>query len=335
MEAKTKKENRIEDRPENGRNDRVDGRLIIIAGPTAVGKTKTAVELARLLDSEVVSADSMQIYRGMDIGTAKVTKEEMQGVPHHLIDVMDPRENYNVIRFCEMAAAAIGEIHSRGKIPVLCGGTGFYIQALLYGIDFPEEPEDAGLRRELHRLAEEKGPEAVWQQLKQADPEYAQMVPPENIVKCIRALEFYRYHGEKLSEHNRRELAGRTPRYDARLFVLYDEREALFERVSRRVDRMMEQGLLQETERLLASGIDRTGTAMQAIGYRQLAEYLDGSVSLEQAVENIKTATRRYAKRQLVWFRREPDAVWVHVGKEDPVERIRRELEKPDAGKII
>ena len=314
METKTKNENRIENR------------LIIIAGPTAVGKTKTAVELAKLLDSEVVSADSMQIYRGMDIGTAKVTKEEMQGIPHHLIDVMEPGENYNVIRFCEMAAAAIDEIHSRGKIPVLCGGTGFYIQALLYGIDFPEEPEDDSIRRELHRLAEEKGPEAVWQELEQVDPEYAQMVPPENVVKCIRGLEFYRYHGEKLSEHNRKEMAGRTPRYDAKLFVLYDEREALFDRINRRVDRMMEEGLLEETRRLLDAGIDRQGTAMQAIGYRQLAEYLDGEVSPDRAVENIKTASRRYAKRQLVWFRREPEAIWVHVGKEDPVERIRREL---------
>jgi len=306
----------------NSREEKKENRLIIIAGPTAVGKTKTAVELAKLLDSEVVSADSMQIYRGMDIGTAKVTKEEMQGIPHHLIDVMDPGEDYNVIRFCEMAKTAVEEIQSRGKIPVLCGGTGFYIQALLYGIEFPEEPEDDSIRKELHRLAEEKGPEAVWEELRKVDPEYAEEVPAENVVKCIRGLEFFRFHGEKLSEHNKKAMENRKPQYDAKLFVLYDEREALFDRINNRVDSMMKAGLLEETKKLLATGIDRKQTAMQAIGYRQLAEYLDGDVNLPQAVENIKTASRRYAKRQLVWFKREPEAVWVHVGKEDPIERI-------------
>jgi len=308
---------------ENGK----ENRLIIIAGPTAVGKTKTSVELAKLLGTEVVSADSMQVYRGMDIGTAKVTKEEMQGIPHALIDVLDPSEEFHVIRFCEMAKAEIDRIHRKGKIPILCGGTGFYIQALLYGIEFPEEEEDSAFREEMHRQAEENGPETVWEQLRDIDPEYAALVPAENVVKCIRGLEFFRMHGVKLSEHNRLERERKVqPVYDAKLFVLYDEREALNTRIHARVDRMMEDGLLGETEKLLAAGIPETATSMQAIGYRQLADALHGKMSVAEAVEKIRTSTRRYAKRQVVWFKREPDAVWIHVGKTDPVKEIKEHL---------
>jgi len=308
-----------------------ENRLIVIAGPTAVGKTKTAVELAGHLDTEVVSADSMQVYRGMDVGTAKVTEEERQGIPHALIDVLDPSEEFNVIRFCQMAKAEIDRIQSAGKIPILCGGTGFYIQALLYGIDFPEEEEDPAFREEMHGLAKEKGPEAVWEELKKIDPEYAAQIPAGNTVKCIRGLEFYRMHGKKLSEHNRQEALRREhPVYDSRLFVLYDDREALFGRIHERVDRMMADGLLAETEKLLAAGIPRTATSMQAIGYRQLAEALSGECSVAEAVENIKTASRRYAKRQIVWFKREPEAVWIHVGKTEPVSEIETYLRMRD-----
>lgn len=308
---------------ENG----TENRLIVIAGPTAVGKTKTAVELAKLLDTEVVSADSMQVYRGMDVGTAKVTEEERQGVPHALINVLDPSEEFNVIRFLEMAKAEIDRIHQKGKIPILCGGTGFYIQALLYGIEFPGEEEDSSFRAEMHRLADEQGPEAVWLRLKEADPEYAEQIPAENVVKCIRGLEFFRSHGVKLSEHNRLESERKAhPVYDTKLFVLYDEREALNERIHRRVDRMMEGGLPEETQKLLAMGIPGSATSMQAIGYRQLADFLSGQMTLDEAVEKIKTASRRYAKRQIVWFKREPEAVWIHVGKTDPVKTIREHL---------
>ena len=300
-----------------------ENRIIIIAGPTAVGKTAAAVRLAKMLDTEIISADSMQVYRGMNIGTAKATAEEMAGVPHNLIDVVDFGEDYNVTRFQEMAAKETERIQKKGKIPVICGGTGFYIQALLYGMKFLEEERDREFREKLFQKAEKEGSRAVWQELEQTDPEYAAAVAPENLLKCIRALEFIHLHGIKFSDYNRQQTKRReNPVYDAKLFVLYDERKTIFEKIDRRVDRMMEQGLLEETEALIRQGARKESTAMQAIGYRQLIEYIGGNKSLPEAIEEIKVLTHRYAKRQIVWFKREPSAIWIHTGLKEPVAEI-------------
>lgn len=302
-------------------------RMIIIAGPTAVGKSAAAVELALQLNTEIVSADSMQIYQGMDVGTAKITKEEMKGVRHHLIDCVDPHENYDVVRFKEMAKKACADITERGMIPVICGGTGFYIQALLYDIDFTEEEGLPEYRNELFRISEEKGADYLHEMLRNTDPEAAEKIPENNVKRTVRALEFYKIHGRRISEHNEEEESRKdTPAYDSRLFVLYDDRERLYERINRRVDIMLENGFLDEVINLSEAGVDPQGTAMQAIGYKQLYEYLQGKCSYEEAVCRIKTISRRYAKKQLTWFRREKNAVWIDAGKGDTVNEIRKHL---------
>jgi len=305
-----------------------ENRIIVITGPTAVGKTSAAVKLARQLGTEVISADSMQVYRGMDIGTAKVTAEEMDGVPHSLIDCMDPSEDYNVAAFQKMARSQIERIHSEGKIPIVCGGTGFYIQALLYDIDFQNEREDHSVRQRLEKQAESEGIDSIYEELKRIDPEYALVTPKENLKRCIRAIEYYRTHGEKFSEHNRAEYLKRNHSiYDAKIFVLYDEREKLRERIDQRVDRMMEAGLEEEVRRLIDSGVPAKATSMQGIGYKQLLEYFSGKVSLSEAVDRIKIDSRHYAKRQLVWFKtQEKDAIWIDAGKGNTVEQIKQYL---------
>ena len=296
--------------------------LIIIAGPTAVGKSDLAVTFAKEFGGEVISADSMQVYRGLDIGSAKITPEEMQGVPHHLIDVLDPKEPFNVAVFQRLAKDALTEIYSRGRIPVICGGTGFYIQSVLYDIDFTENPADLSVRNALMKTAEEEGAEAIREKLLKIDPESAAGIDGNNVKRMIRAIEYYEMTGEKISVHNARERAKESP-YDSHFYVLTMDRERLYERIDARVDRMMEAGLLQETEKLKNCGCTREMTSMQGLGYKQLYRYLEGECSLPEAVESIKIETRHFAKRQLTWFRREKAVRWIDVEKEQAIDVLR------------
>lgn len=284
--------------------------LIILTGPTAVGKTAASIGLAKAVNGEIISADSMQVYRTMDIGSAKITPEEMDGVPHHLVDVLEPEEEFNVVRFQQMAKNVMEGIYKRGRTPVIVGGTGFYIQAVLYDIDFTENDGNPAYRRELEHTAADKGPEYLHQQLEKIDPRSAEEIHAHNVKKVIRALEFYHQTGQKISEHNARERERSSP-YDSAYFVLTDDRAALYDRIDRRVDLMMEQGLLDEVRRLKERGVKRESTAMQGLGYKELLAYLDGEYPLEEAVRIIKRDTRHFAKRQLTWFRRERDVIWI------------------------
>ena len=284
--------------------------LIILTGPTAVGKTAASIGLAKAVNGEIISADSMQVYRTMDIGSAKITPEEMDGVPHHLVDVLEPEEEFNVVRFQQMAKDAMEGIYKRGRIPVIVGGTGFYIQAVLYDIDFTENDGNPTYRRELEQAAAEKGPEYLHEQLEKIDPRSAEEIHAHNVKKVIRALEFYHQTGQKISEHNAREREKSSP-YDSAYFVLTDDRAALYDRIDRRVDLMMELGLLDEVRRLKKRGVKRESTAMQGLGYKELLAYLDGEYPLDEAVRIIKRDTRHFAKRQLTWFRRERDVIWI------------------------
>ena len=288
--------------------------LLIIAGPTATGKSASAVELALRMGGEVISADSMQVYRGMDIGSAKVTGEEMRGVPHHLIDCVDPDETWNVVRFKEQASLAVRDIADRGKLPIVCGGTGFYIQALLYDIDFTQMEENAPLRKRLSDMAAEKGPEAVHALLAQRDPASAAAIHPGNVKRVIRALEFIEESGRSIAAHNA-EQREKQSAYHSVFFVLTMDRAKLYERIDRRVDIMMQQGLLEEVTRLRDMGIARDSTAMQGIGYKQIYGFLEGEYDLEEAVRLIKRDTRHFAKRQLTWFRREKEVLWVDTDR--------------------
>ena len=284
--------------------------LIILTGPTAVGKTAASIGLAKAVGGEIISADSMQVYRQMDIGSAKITKDEMQGIPHYLVDVLDPEEAFNVVRFQELAKEAMEEIFRNGHIPIVVGGTGFYIQALLYDIDFTENDSDLSFREELEKKAGEEGAESLHALLEKADPQAAAQIHPHNVKRVIRALEFNRKTGQKISEHNEKERQKESP-YNFAYFVLTDDRKALYERIDRRVDKMMEQGLLEEVRRLKDRGLPRDSVSMQGLGYKELFAYLEGEYPLEEAVRIIKRDTRHFAKRQLTWFRRERDVVWI------------------------
>lgn len=293
--------------------------MIILAGPTAVGKTAASIRLAKAVGGEIISADSMQVYRHMDIGSAKIRPEEMEGVPHYLVDVLEPEEDFNVVRFQQMAKAAAEEIYSRGRIPIAAGGTGFYIQALLYDIDFTENDGDSSFRRKLEKTAEEKGGEYLHSLLQEADPEAALQIHPHNIKRMIRALEFHHQTGGKISEHNETEREKESP-YNFAYFVLTDDRSRLYDRIDRRVDLMMEEGLLDEVRFLKERGVRRDSTAMQGLGYKELYAFLDGEYPLEEAVRIIKRDTRHFAKRQLTWFKRERDVIWADksvIGQDD------------------
>lgn len=294
--------------------------LIILAGPTAVGKTSLSIRLAKETGGEIISADSMQVYRHMDIGSAKITKEEMEGVPHYLVDVLEPEEEFNVVRFQQMAKEAAERIWKKGKIPLVVGGTGFYIQALLYDIDFTENDGDESYRRQLERKAsDEEGASELYEMLKTVDPKAAQEIHPRNIKRIIRALEFYHQTGKKISEHNETQRQKMSP-YNYAYFVLTDERSRLYERIDQRVDLMMEQGLLREVRYLKERGVRKDSTAMQGLGYKELYAYLEGEYPLDEAVRIIKRDTRHFAKRQLTWFKRERDVIWADksvIGQEE------------------
>lgn len=285
--------------------------LIVLTGPTAVGKTSLSISLAKAAEGEIISADSMQVYKHMDIGSAKITKEEMEGIPHYLIDVLEPNEEFHVVRFQEMAKEAMKKIYSRKKIPILTGGTGFYIQAVVKDIDFSMDTEKSSVRMHLEKLAEEKGGEYLHQLLAQKDPESAQKIHPNNIKRVIRALEYYELTGEKISLHNEKEGEKVSP-YNTAYFVLNDCRERLYERIDRRVDQMLEQGLVEEVRHLARMGYTKDMVSMQGLGYKEILAYLEGDCTLEEAVYILKRDTRHFAKRQLTWFRREKDVIWVN-----------------------
>ena len=285
--------------------------MIILTGPTAVGKTALSIALAKAVGGEIVSADSMQVYRGMDIGTAKIRPEEMQGVPHHLIDVCDPSEDYNVARFCEEAKRLLPGIYARGHVPVITGGTGFYIQALLYDVTFSRQDTDGAVRKKYRDLVDAEGENALHDRLKEVDPQAAEAIHPMNVKRVMRALEFYELTGQRISEHNEEERE-KEAAYRFAYFVLNRERDALYERINVRVDEMFAQGLVQEVQGLIDAGIPRTAVSMQGLGYKETAAALCGEMTLEEAREIIKRDTRHFAKRQLTWFRRERDVIWIN-----------------------
>lgn len=284
-------------------------KLIILTGPTAVGKSELSIKLAKAINGEIISADSIQVYKELNIGSAKIMPEEMQGIRHYLIDVLEPTEDFNVFIFKKMAKEAIEDIISRGKTPIIVGGTGFYIQSIIYDIDFDEE-DNSNIRLELEELAREKGNDYIHGELAKVDKASAMKIHPNNTKRVIRALEYYRLNNKPISLHNETERAKEAV-FDAKYFVLNDKRELLYERINKRVDKMIQLGLVEEVSSLLDKGLDSSYNSMQGIGYKEIVEYLDGKCSLDEAVDNIKKNTRHFAKRQLTWFRREENVNWI------------------------
>ena len=285
-------------------------KILVITGPTATGKTALSVELAKKLGGEVVSADSMQIYRGMDIGTAKVTKAEMQGVAHHMIDIADPSEDYSVSRYVREADEAVRDILSRGKLPIVAGGTNLYIDSLIAGLDFADKAEDAALRERLNAQYDDTGGEAMLEYLRGFDPERAAKLHPADKRRIVRAIEIYTLTGETITRHDE-ETKKRPKRYDAvKIALTFAERAVLYGRINARVDKMVADGLFDEVKGLLDAGLSPDCTAMQAIGYKEPAAYFRGEMSKDEAIELIKLSSRRYAKRQLTWLRRDTTVLW-------------------------
>lgn len=288
-----------------------ENKLIILTGPTAVGKTALSIKLAKKIKGEIVSADSMQVYRHMDIGSAKITQEEMRGIPHHMINILEPWEAFHVAAFKERCERALTEIYGREHIPIVAGGTGFYIQALLRDIDFTENEEDAEYRACLEKLAAREGAGKLYGMLLEADPEAARAIHPHNSKRVIRALEYHHLTGQKISLHNEQERQKQSA-YNSCYFVLNDLRERLYERIEQRIDEMLEQGLVAEVEKLREMGCHRGMVSMQGLGYKEILAYLEGEYTYEHAVEILKRDTRHFAKRQLTWFRRESDVIWIN-----------------------
>lgn len=290
--------------------------LIILTGPTAVGKTDLSIRLAKAVNGEIISADSMQVYKYMDIGSAKVTKEEMDGVRHHLIDVLNPWEEFNVTVFQKLAKAALEEIYEAGHIPIVVGGTGFYIQALLYDIDFTVHGGDDSIRQELEKLAKEKGAPYLHRLLEEVDEESARAIHANNVKRVIRAIEYYRQTGKKISVHNEEEHQKESP-YDFRYYVLNMERSSLYKRIDKRVELMMENGLADEVKKLSSMGCKPELVSMQGLGYKEILRFLEGECTLDEAVTILKRDTRHFAKRQLTWFKRESCVTWLELSEFD------------------
>lgn len=295
--------------------------LIVIVGPTAVGKTATAISLAKKIKGEVVSADSMQVYRYMNIGTAKPTADEMQGVVHHLIDIVDPLEEFNVVKYTRLAHEAIKDIASRGKIPVLVGGTGLYIDSVVKNIKYAETTTQQDYRNELLLIANEKGNEYVYNMLLEADPKTADRLHPNDLRRVIRALEVHKFTGVPMSDMVSQSVDTPKP-YNTIFFGLSMEREILYDRINKRVDIMLENGLVDEVKQILDMGVKPENTSMNGIGYKEIAQYLTGEVSLDEAVEAIKQGSRNYAKRQMTWFKRNNDINWTLVTPYSDIESI-------------
>ncbi|KMY53698.1 tRNA delta(2)-isopentenylpyrophosphate transferase [Bacillus sp. FJAT-27231] len=306
-------------------------KLIVIIGPTAVGKTALSLHLAKRFKGEVISGDSMQIYKGMDIGTAKITPEEMDGVPHHLIDIKEPDESFSAAEFQQLVRKKIIEISDKGCLPIIVGGTGLYIQSVIYDYQFSETGGDPQLRETLEKEAEQLGKEALHEKLKRVDPEAAAAIHPNNVRRVIRAMEVFQTTGKRMSEqqsHQPDELL-----YETALIGLTMDREMLYSRINQRVDIMMEAGLLEEVKRLWENGI-RSGQAVQAIGYKELFGYLKGEATLEQAVEQLKQNSRNYAKRQLTWFRNKMDVDWFDMSNQEKRPEKIKEISDFVAGKL-
>ena len=289
-------------------------KVLVISGPTAVGKTEISVEVAKRINGEVVNADSMQVYKGMDIGTAKITKEEMCGVPHHLFDIVEPTESFDVAEYKRKAKACIEEISMRDHIPILVGGTGFYIQAVLKDINFDEGDPDPAIRERFQKIADDEGPDRLYDMLKSIDPEAAAAIHPNNIKRVIRALEYHEQTGKLISDHNREQSLKPSP-YDHLYAVLTLPREILYDRIDKRVDLMLDSGLIDEVRSLIDRGVPRNSTAMQALGYKEIIPYLDGEYDIDEAIRILKRDTRHFAKRQLTWFKREPSSVYFDKSK--------------------
>ena len=285
--------------------------LIILTGPTAVGKTSASINLAKAVNGEIISADSMQVYRHMDIGSAKIRAEEMEGICHHLIDILEPDEEFHVVRFQQLAKQAMEEIYGRGRIPILVGGTGFYIQAVLYDIDFTENDGDPAYRKALETLAQEQGAETLHARLKEVDPKSAEEIHAHNVKRVIRALEYFHLTGQPISAHNEEQRQKESP-YCFAYFVLNDDRSNLYRRIDKRVDQMMDEGLLEEVQLLKDMGYHKKMVSMQGLGYKEMLDHLDGICPLEEAVRILKRDTRHFAKRQLTWFKRERDVIWLN-----------------------
>lgn len=306
-------------------------RVVVLTGPTAVGKTAISIKLAKLINGEIISADSMQVYKGMDIGTAKITESEMDDVPHYLIDVLEPTEDFNVVLFKQMALEVMDKIYSKGKIPIIVGGTGFYIQALLYDIDFENTIVDDSYRKELEKIAEEKGNIYLHDMLKTVDEESANSIHFNNVKRVIRALEYYKETNSPISKHNEEQKENVSP-YNFAYFVLNDNREDIYSRINKRIDIMLENGLIDEVKTLKATGLNKNTVSMQGIGYKEILDYLDGKSSLEEAIYILKRDTRHFAKRQITWFKREKCVTWLNrneLGDDNNIlEFIKDELRK-------
>lgn len=285
--------------------------LIILAGPTAVGKTALSIKLAKKVNGEIISADSMQVYKKMDIGTAKIMPEEMQGVVHYLVDELMPEEEFNVVKFKELATNYMEEIYNKGKVPIIVGGTGFYIQAILNDIDFTQTNEDTSYREKLQKLADEKGAEYLYDMLKEIDIEATKTIHQNNVKRVIRALEYNYQTGMKISEHNEEQRQKESP-YNFAYFVLNHDRKVLYDRIEKRIDKMMEQGLLEEVTSLYKEGYSKDLVSMQGLGYKEFFDYLEGNCTLEEAIYILKRDTRHFAKRQLTWFNREREVIWLN-----------------------
>ncbi|NLZ38723.1 MAG: tRNA (adenosine(37)-N6)-dimethylallyltransferase MiaA [Firmicutes bacterium] len=293
-------------------------KLIVIAGPTAVGKSAVALALAQKIDAEIISADSVQVYKGLDIGSAKPTAAERRQIPHHLLDIKDPGENYTVADFQKDAMAAIDNITTRGKIPILVGGTGLYIRAVVWGFAFSESGVNHALRQKLRAIAKREGSQALYQRLLAVDPQAAKKIHPNDLRRIIRALEVYKQSKKPISEQVLQ--TPQRPVYQAKQFILTMERELLYKRIEKRVDKMIADGFVLEVQRLLAKGVPPNAKAMQSLGYKQIVSYLLGQLPLAEAIEQIKRETRRFAKRQLTWFRREKEATWIRMDNINPNE---------------
>lgn len=287
--------------------------LVILTGPTAVGKTALSIGLAKQINGEIISADSMQVYKKMNIGTAKITKEEMQGVKHYLVDEIMPDEAFNVVKFKKRAKECVKEIYEKGKIPIIVGGTGFYIQSILYDINFTEAAQDTTYREELQTIASERGEEGIdylFSLLKKVDSKSAETIHKNNVKRVIRALEYYHQTGQKISEHNEEQRQQESP-YNFAYLVLNDERATLYSRIDKRIDQMLEMGLVEEVTTLYKEGYNKDLVSMQGLGYKEIIDYIEGNTTLLEAVTILKRDTRHFAKRQLTWFKRERDVIWL------------------------
>ena len=299
--------------------------LIVLTGPTAVGKTSLSIALAKAVDGEIISADSMQVYKYMNIGTAKITEEEKCGIPHFLIDELEPDEEFNVTIFKNKVMGYIEDIKSRGKVPIIVGGTGFYIQSVIYDINFNEYGDDSEVRKKYELMAETIGKSELHKKLALVDREYAESVSENNVKKVVRALTFFEMTGEKLSEHNKRERERCSP-FDFAYFVLTMDRKKLYERIDKRVDLMFDMGLVDEVKALMAKGYDKSLVSMQGIGYKEVIDYLNGKTSLEECIDIIKRDTRHFAKRQLTWFKREKVVTYIDKDEFDAEDKCLKEM---------